>query len=113
MRAAPPAVLPAAKAAPKATHVLDCQGEAPDGARHLATLDLSAPGGARWVERFWLLREQGLDSLWSARPDGIGQAELAVAADTKGTWTEAGAKLLAGYLAGRRARIRAARQERR
>lgn len=90
---------------------LDCQGEAPAGARHLATLDLAA-GRARWVERFWLLREQGLDSLWTSRPDGVGRAELAIAADSRGTWTEAGAKLLAGYLAGRRARIRAARQER-
>lgn len=92
---------------------LDCRTEAPAGARHLATLDLVAPGGARWVERFWLLRDQGLDSLWTARPDGIGQAELAIAADTWGGLNEAGARLLAGYLAGRRARVRAARRERR
>jgi hypothetical protein len=93
--------------------MLDCLAEAPEGARHLATLDLVAPGGARWVERFWLLREQGLDSLWTARPDGVGQAELAIAADAQGAWKDAGARLLAGYLAGRRARVRAARQERR
>jgi hypothetical protein len=92
---------------------LDCRAEAPEGARHLATLDLVAPGGARWVERFWLLRDEGLDSLWTARPDGVGQAELAVAADTHGAWKDAGARLLAGYLAGRRARVRAARRERR
>jgi hypothetical protein len=92
---------------------LDCRAEAPAGARHLATLDLVAPGGARWVERFWLLRDDGLDSLWTARPDGVGQAELAVAADTQGAWRDAGARLLAGYLAGRRARVRAARRERR
>ena len=91
---------------------MNCRNEAPEGARHLATLDLAAPGGARWVERFWLLRDQGLDSLWTARPDGVGQAELAVAADTKGAWKDAGARLLAGYLAGRRAQVRAARRER-
>lgn len=83
------------------------------GARHLATLDLVAPGGAHWVERFWLLRDRGLDSLWTCRPDGVGQAELAIAADSQGAWKDAGARLLAGYLAGRRARVRAARQERR
>lgn len=92
---------------------LNCREEAPEGARHLATLDLAAPDGTRWVERFWLLREQGLDSLWTARPDGVGRAELAVAADSQGAWKEAGARLLAGYLAGRRARVRSTRRERR
>jgi hypothetical protein len=91
---------------------LDCLGEAPAGARHLATLDLVA-GRARWVERFWLLRDEGLDSLWTARPDGVGQAEMAIAADAHGEWQQAGAKLLAGYLAGRRASVRQARRERR
>lgn len=98
---------------PNQNATLDCSTEAPDGARHLATLDLVAPGGARWVERFWLLRDQGLDSLWTARPDGVGHAELAIAADSQGAWKDAGARLLAGYLAGRRAHVRAARRERR
>jgi hypothetical protein len=89
---------------------LPVEHEAPVGARHLATLDLAAPGGARWVERFWLLRDAGLDSLWTARPDGIAHAELAVAADSRGAWNEAGARLLTGYLAGRRARIRTTRR---
>lgn len=83
---------------------------APNGAQHLATLDLAAPGGARWVERFWLLRQGGLDSLWTARPDGTAQAELAVAADTRGEWRAHGSVLLAGYLAGRRARVRGHRR---
>jgi hypothetical protein len=91
---------------------LDCREEAPEGARHLATLDLTTPDGARWVERFWLLREAGLDSLWTARPDGVARAELAVAADRQGAWKQAGARLLAGYLAGRRAQVREARRER-
>jgi hypothetical protein len=83
---------------------------APSGARHLATLDLAAPGGARWVERFWLLRQGGLDSLWTARPDGTAQAELAVAADTRGEWRAHGSVLLAGYLAGRRVRVQGHRR---
>lgn len=92
-------------------HHLDCSLEAPAGARHLATLDLAAPGRGQWVERFWLLREDGLDSLWTARPDGIATAELAVAADQRGAWKQAGARLLAGYLAGRHAQVRGARRE--
>jgi hypothetical protein len=91
---------------------LDCSTEAPQGARHLATLDLATPGGGAWVERFWLLRADGLDSLWTARPDGIGTAELAIAADQRGAWKQAGARLLAGYLAGRRAQVRGARRAR-
>ena len=83
---------------------------APAGAQHLATLDLAAPGGARWVERFWLLRQDGLDSLWTARPDGVAAAELAVAADSRGEWRASGSVLLAGYLVARRARVRGHRR---
>lgn len=92
------------------THPMPLTDTAPAGAQHLATLDLAAAGGARWVERFWLLRKGGLDSLWTARPDGAAEPELAVAADSRGEWHVNGSVLLAGYLAGRRARVRGHRR---
>lgn len=92
------------------THSMHLTDTAPAGAQHLATLDLAAPGGARWVERFWLLREDGLDSLWTARPDGMATPELAVATDSRGDWHVNGSVLLAGYLAAKRARVRGHRR---
>jgi hypothetical protein len=76
----------------------------PAGAIHLATFDLRSRHGLAWREKVWLLRADGRDSLWSAVADSPGQSTSAralvvAAADSDGTPEEAGARLLAGYLA--------------
>ncbi len=71
----------------------------PHGAVHLATLDLRSRLGLVWRETIWLLRHDGRDSLWAAVADAPDRAAPVGAADTAGTPEEAGARLLAGYIA--------------
>lgn len=77
----------------------DAPRPVPHGAVHLATLDLRSRLGLAWREKIWLLRHDGRDSLWAAVADAPERAAPVGAADTAGTPEEAGARLLAGYLA--------------
>jgi hypothetical protein len=76
----------------------------PAGAIHLATFDLRSRHGLAWREKVWMLRAEGRDSLWAAVADApamgsSARALMVAAADSDGTPEQAGARLLAGYLA--------------